>query len=158
MELPFIPDLQFHFHRRPSTVPGEQRIAWRISLLVLVLFSSRSKRSSLARLHLVCDGIRTKVRMLQFQQVLAGELFATSWIPRIDPSLGRAIDMAIGEDFVERVSDRYQLKSAGIKLGNQLTKDETVLKEEKEFLKKHRPLLTEGRLSALLLRGDEDAP
>lgn len=157
MALPSLPNTSFRFRSRPFSLPGEQRIAWRVSLVVVVLTKSRAARSSLARIHLVCDALRTRERMERFEHVLKGDAAPVTWIPRIDPALGRAIDIGLGEQLLDRVKDKYQLTEVGKKLADQLIADDEILVDEKSFLKRNRALLSEGRLSSLLLRGGSHA-
>ncbi|MFN4016468.1 MAG: hypothetical protein ACK4JB_14100 [Reyranella sp.] len=91
--------------------------------------------------------------MERFERVLKGDAAPVTWIPRIDPALGRAIDIGLGENLLDRAKDRYQLTELGKRLADQLVADDEVLVDEKNFLKRNRTLLSEGRLSSLLLRG-----
>ena len=50
---------RFSFRRRPTPVPADLRIAWRVSLILLMLLASRSNRASLAKLHILNDAIRS---------------------------------------------------------------------------------------------------
>lgn len=158
MAFPLLPERQFAFRPRPFALPGEQRIAWRLSLIVLVLASSRGQRSSLARLHIICDALRSSERIERFGLIVTKQRAVRSWIPRVDPALGRAIDIGIGEGLIERSESRYHLTTKGSLLAAQLSaKDTELLLDQRNFLSNHRSSLTEALVSNLL-RGAANAP
>lgn len=98
IEIPEL-DAAFVFRRRPVAIPGDLRPSWRIGLLVQLLRRCcRGGRSTLARLHVLSWGIRTKESRRQLQDALNGHAAPDCLIVRLEPFLNRAVDLAIGED------------------------------------------------------------
>lgn len=143
-----IPELktEFFFRRRPVAIPGDLRPAWRIGLLVLLLNNCcRSSRTSLARLHVLGWGIRTKENQRKLKAAIAGNLTPDSLIVRFDPFLNRALDFANGEGLVCRhEGSKIELTLSGKKLAEELAQEETVYTDEKRFIHSIRQGVTEG--------------
>jgi hypothetical protein len=133
-----IPELKtkFLFRRRPMAIPGDLRPGWRIGLLVLLLNSCcRSGRTSLARLHVLSWGIRTKESRRALQAAIDGTLTPDSLVVRFDPFLNGAVDFAIGEELVRRSGgSKIELTPKGRELAVELEKIETAYVVERKFI------------------------
>lgn len=133
-----IPELKtkFLFRRRPVAIPGDLRPGWRIGLLVLLLNNCcRSGRTSLARLHVLSWGIRTKENRRALQAAIEGTLTSDSLLVRFDPFLNGAVDFAIGEALVRRSGgSKIELLPKGRELAVELEKIETAYVVERQFI------------------------
>lgn len=133
-----IPELktEFLFRRQPVAIPGDLRPGWRIGLLVLLLNNCcRSGRTSLARLHVLSWGIRTKENRRALQAAIEGALSPDSLVVRVEPFLNRAVDFAIGEGLVRRSGgNKIELAPNGRELAEELGKIETAYVVEKKFI------------------------
>jgi len=87
---------RFSFHRRPTPIPGDLRIAWRVALILLMLGSSRSNRASLAKLHILNDAVRFNQHS-HLKATLVGARLDLPWDFRVEPAFARAIDFVVGD-------------------------------------------------------------
>jgi hypothetical protein len=145
---------QFSFVRRPVPVPGDLRIAWRLSLILLMLGASRGNRASLAKLYVLNDALKSASARVRLRNIIQFIEPPSSWRVRVEPALGRAIDFVVGEKLATwaEVSQRagLQLTPAGLKAVDHLRKAEDALRDEKGFLEDLARPVTEGFVSALL--------
>jgi hypothetical protein len=86
----------FTFAQRALPVPGDLRISWRVSILLIILSQARSQRASIAKLHVVNDAVRSTTALRSLDLILAGGQPASSWHMQIEPALGRALDLMVG--------------------------------------------------------------
>ncbi|MBZ7921956.1 hypothetical protein LAC81_09190 [Ensifer adhaerens] len=144
----------FTFRERPAPVPGDLRISWRFALNLLILVKSRGKRSSLARLYILNDGTRSFDDADLLGDILVGAAKLGEWRVKVEPALGRALDLMVGEGLLAwtTVSDRLgvELSASGLALASEIHKDDSVMAVEKGRIEFLAPLLTEGRVIEFL--------
>jgi hypothetical protein len=135
----------FRFTKRPMAIAAELRPDWKIAALLLVLhLSSRGGKSSLRRLHILNWALRSSKNRAEFEQVRGHQQPLFSFQFRFEPALGRAINLAVGEKLVEWVGgDRLQITGKGKRWITEILKDESVMQEEHEFLKRIGKSITE---------------
>lgn len=155
---PVPPAERFSFVERPSPLPADLRISWRLSLLLLMLRTSRAKKASLAKLHVINDAIRSASARERFQKILGGDASLVDWRVRVEPAFGRAINFLVGEKFAAwtKTSQRaaLQLTKQGIEAAEKIASSEGILEEEKFFLSSVSASLTEQFVTDLLKAGD----
>ena len=95
MNTPDFASTRFSFKRRPTPVPGDMRIAWRVSLILLMLSASRSSKASLAKLHILNDAIRSN-QVARLKDATAAGAKILPWNLRVEPAFARAIDLTSG--------------------------------------------------------------
>jgi hypothetical protein len=144
----------FSFVSRPLPVPGDLRISWRLSLILLMLGASRARRASLAKLHVLnyaSRSVRARQRLLG---ILEGSVPTLFWQMPVEPAFGRALDFTVGEGFAiwQRVSSRsgLELTVSGSKAEEVIASRDDLLIEEKAFLAGYSTRMTEGFVSRLL--------
>src|SRR5580704_7891780 len=139
-------DRAFRFKRRPMAIAAELRPDWKIGALLLILhLSSRGGKSSLRRLHILNWALRSPKNRTEFEQVREHQQPLFSFQFRFEPALGRAINLAVGEKLVEWVGgDRLQITARGKRWIADITKDESVMYQEREFLKRIGKDVTEA--------------
>ena len=142
-----IPELktEFVFSRRPMAISGDLRPAWRIGLIVLLLKNCcRGGKTSLARLHVLSWGIRTRRSQIDLQAAAGGELPLAAVMVRFDPFLDRAVDFAIGERLLSHHGGRaVELTPSGKQLATDLEAEESLFVAEKRFIASIRRGVTE---------------
>jgi len=128
----------FRFTRRPMAIAAELRPDWKMAALLLILqLSSRGGKSSLRRLHILNWALRSPRNRAEFEQVREHQQPLFSFQFRFEPALGRAINLAVGEKLMEWVGDnRLQITVKGKRWIADITKDESVMYQEREFLKR----------------------
>jgi hypothetical protein len=71
---------------------------------------------------------------------------------RIEPSLARAIDFAVGTGVLERESkDRVKLTPEGRRFANEIMDDESILSREKEWALALGQSVTEGFVDSMFV-------
>jgi hypothetical protein len=145
---------RFSFASRPIPVPGDLRINWRLAVILMMLDSSRSKKASLAKLHLLNDAVRSPQSRTKLAEILSGARNLLSWRMRVEPAFGRAINFAVGENFAEwtRAAQRsgLQLTKQGIAAATSVAKMEGILVEEKTFFGDTAKQITEEFVTRIL--------
>ncbi|MFN7998415.1 MAG: hypothetical protein U0Q18_32640 [Bryobacteraceae bacterium] len=136
----------FRFTRRPMAIAAELRPDWKMAALLLILqLSSRGGKSSLRRLHILNWALRSPRNRAEFEQVREHQQPLFSFQFRFEPALGRAINLAVGEKFVEWVGEnRLQITTKGKRWIADITKDDSVMYQEREFLKRIGKDVTEA--------------
>jgi hypothetical protein len=136
----------FRFKRRPMAIAAELRPDWKMGALLLILhLSSRGGKSSLRRLHILNWALRSPKNRAEFEEVREHQQPLFSFQFRFEPALGRAINLAVGEKFVEWVGgDRLQITTKGKRWIVDIMKDESVMYQEREFLKRIGKDITEA--------------
>ena len=144
---------RFSFVRRPTPVPGDLRIVWRLSVVLLMVGTSRGNKASLAKLNVLNEALRSPAAMGRLESIIAGKEVPSSWRVRVEPALGRAIDFVVGEKLADwtELSQRagLALTQAGIKAFESIQKSDA-LAGEKEFLAGPAKRVTEALVSTLV--------
>jgi hypothetical protein len=142
---------RFVFTKRPSAVPGDLRPLWRVSVLLLILANSRKQKATLQKIHFLGHAIRTSENRVKSEAVLSGHRPATDFVLRVDPALGRALDLARGERLVAMQRGRaYELTTKGKTLVNAIMDEPTLLLVEKGFLRRVASVATEKNISSIV--------
>lgn len=124
----------FTVSERPQPLPGDLRIGWGVSLVILVLGCSRGQRASLQKLHFLAHLSRTKTTRAQTIGVFRRDIDPMMLSVRVEPWVNRAIAFAVAEGFVAmRDGKAASLTEAGKELHGKLM-GLTALEEEKTFL------------------------
>ena len=85
-----------------------------------------------------------------FLRYVQGEAQKDEIIPRVEPSLNRALNLARGEGLVEiEKGKNIKLTPAGLNLAKRLDETSDCLEVEKTFLKAVESFATEGRIEDL---------
>ncbi len=85
---------------RPEPIPGDLRVGWGQSLLLLVLSSSRGQRCTVQKVHFLAHLSRTAELRTQTRQVLARRLRPADLAVRIEPWVNRAAAYAAAKGLV----------------------------------------------------------
>lgn len=146
-----LPEGSFVFRRRPVSVPGDLRIAWRLALLILVLSFSRGKKASLAKLHLVNDALRSEDGRNKLAHIITSPRTVPEWPFRVEPALGRAIDMARGEGLIMvEGGPTYRLTEKGIHAVEALLGQGEALQQERVFLESQGHKISEAFVRSIV--------
>lgn len=149
----FIPELDtpFVFNKRPIAIAADLRPVWRIGVTLLLLrICCRQNRSSYGRLHLLSWAVRTEKTRADFLSTIEGTSQPDTLLVRIEPSLNRAVNLAIGEELLKSVTgDRIELAPKGLAMADTMLTYEGLFEVEKAFFTRIRGDVTEelvGRL------------
>jgi hypothetical protein len=148
-------DVPFRFKRKPMPIAAELRPDWKMAALLLILQrSSHGGKSSLKRLHLLNWAVLSPRFRVEFEESRKDPLPLFGFNVRFEPAFSRAIDLAVGEGFVQWVDgDRLQITAKGIRWVSEIEKDESVMRAEREFFSKIGKSLTEKLAASMLKPG-----
>jgi len=146
-------DVPFTFQSRPESIPADFRPLWRIALIVLILQNTRGNKSSLGRLHVLNWALRSQENREELKRLLEKKISPDSLIIRIEPSLNRAIDLAIGHKLVDLLSgNKIQISKDGVTFSEDLLSTNNIFVQEKLFLNKYGRKITESIVQTLFKR------
>lgn len=138
--------------QRESSLPPELRPLWRIATLLLVLSSSRGKRASLKKLHVINWAIRDALAQNQLLDYLSNSTHPSTVVARFEPALAQALAYGQAEGLWQLVGGKQlQLTDNGKKCADLIEKDSETLIEEKLFVSKLKPLMYENKIESLLM-------
>lgn len=148
-------DRDFSFERKPSPVPGDLRIGWRIPLTLLMLNYSRGKKASLAKLNLLNDALRSEGSRKKLGKIISGETALIEWRMRVEPAFSRNVDLLMGGQLAEWMvvngKAAIRLTDKGKTIAKKLEDDEESFVTEKAFLREFSSKITEGFVTQILL-------
>lgn len=137
------------FRRRPSPVLAEHRPFYKMGEVALVLYlASRSKRSSLPRLHLFNWALKVPSRVdVLSQAVRRKKLGMATW--GFDPALAVALRFLHAEKLVVEDDGKFTLLPAGEKFAVGVVSDTTAMLAVKGHLKLIGKGVTEEMVKAV---------
>ncbi len=125
------------FLKRPRAIDARRRIAYRTSLLVLILSRFNGKAAKLENVHLFMWATRTKRTRKMLSAWWAGRKYATTQVHKIDPDLLVTVRLAIADGIVGikgKGRQRICLTKKGIELASAIDHEVGLLSTEKSFL------------------------
>lgn len=125
------------FHKRPQQVEARRRIAYRTSLLVLVLSRFNKQAAKLQNVHLFMWATRTGRTRRMLSAWWSGRRYVTTQLNRIDPDLQVTVRLAIADGLVRvggQGNQRLYLTDEGSDLASAIVREEGILSTEKRFL------------------------
>jgi hypothetical protein len=144
-------DGPFKLTPRPEPVAGDLRLAWGITLVLVILGNSHGKTASLQKLHFLAHSVRTKQTRLEVIQVFAGERAPADFLVRVEPWLNRAISYAKAEGLVElKKGKSAKLTVQGIKVLDTIFATEDLMSEERAFLMSIRQKASEVAIEKIM--------
>src|SRR5579863_8883056 len=146
------PDIEipFRFTERPTPLAGDFRPVWRIGLILLILFHSRGNKATLQKLHFLNSVSRSNDARSSYLLYIEDDAKKDDIIPRIEPSLNRALNFARGQGLIEiEKGKNIRLTAVGLTAAQQLDREEKCLSTEKGFLKAVKSFSTESNIEDL---------
>lgn len=139
------------FTKKPIPIPAEYRPIYKIAQLCFILkYSCVSNKSSLLKLHLISWALKSPKNRTVVLDLIHNNYKSDFSTWGIDPSVNRALHIAVKENYCTCPKDKYQLTSEGLIFVETIEHDKSILEEEITFLKKvGKKTLTEKRLSSL---------
>lgn len=131
------------FHRQPRAVPARHRVAYRTSLLVLVLSRFNQGAARLDNIHLLTWAARSGRTRTMLQRWWTGRRFVSTSTVRMDPDLDLTIRLALADGLIQTAgSNRQRLKltDKGKLLATAVDEAPSLLGIEKDFLETLKPL------------------
>jgi len=133
--IPFCAIENLSFQKRPKLISPDLRYFRRLSLIILILmYTARNHQMSLLKIQFFNWAMASSRNMKLSRAYLNDPMTIKSNIISFDPSLNRAIDMAIGDDFIEFKTGVFRLTAKGEQFFHYLVNDNNLLTSEKEYL------------------------
>lgn len=143
------------FRPRPSPLAPELRVTWRLAqFLFLLTVCCRGGKSSLRRLHVINWGARSERNRRTLVRALKGAVQPHSLLVRVEPSLNRVVDVAVGEGLVT-VPDgaRVEITDRGRKVVKEVAALKDCLIAERAFAEEIGQRVTEQWVKDTLTHG-----
>lgn len=142
--------VEYEFTLRPVAVPGDLRPIWRLATICLMLRNCWGTTATLKQLHVLNWALRDVENRETFLLAL-GDGAPVHPVVRIEPSLNRAVDFAIGEKLVGRSSTRLALTQRGADFAKRIDSDSEVLVDEKDFFSRIGKKVTAAMIERILV-------
>jgi len=140
----------FTVTERPEPIPGDLRLGWGVSLLLLVLASSRGQRCSLQKVHFLAHLSRTEQSRRQMREVLGRRRGPVDLSVRIEPWVNRAAAFAAANGLMlVREGKAFALTDGG-KVAAAAIRKEGLLQQETAFLDEVGKLATEQVVEGIM--------
>jgi len=133
---PVSSEVDIVFRRQPKPVEARHRVAYRTTLVVLVLSHFNMGAARLTNLHTVMWATRTARTRQIFRAWWEGRRFYNSSTERLDPDLQITLNLALVDGLLEPSGQgtRVRLTDKGAELARLLDNEPEVLSIEKGFL------------------------
>ncbi|MFA6138749.1 MAG: hypothetical protein WC667_11760 [Sulfurimonas sp.] len=129
---------QVKFSKKPISIPASYRPVYKITLiLIIIYYTGRGGKCSLLKLHFISYFLKDAILMDELVNSLEGEenLFTYfSW--SIEPSLIRALRLALADDFIVEKEGNYVISDKGNIFLKKVLTNIDILILEKDTLKK----------------------
>ncbi|MDP1643616.1 MAG: hypothetical protein Q8L59_15690 [Phenylobacterium sp.] len=140
----------FTISDRSQPLPGDLRINWGVTLILMVLASSRGQRCSLQKLHFLAHLSRTSQTRREALEVLDRTREPSALSVRIEPWVNRALAFAVAQGHaVMKDGKAAALTDQGKAILDELSAM-SVLAEERAFLARIGPRATEKVVDAIM--------
>lgn len=139
------------FDAKPDAVPYNYRISYKLGQICLILLICGGRKScSFLKIQMIANAMndeKGKTRLLKFCN--NNKMSYTS--VRFDPAVNRVIKYVIADQMVMQLAQgNFKLTEKGKKFVQRIQRDNLLLKDEKEFLKKIGTQLTEEKIADLI--------
>jgi hypothetical protein len=124
----------FTVTERPAPIPGDLRVGWGQSLLLLVLASSRGARCSLQKVHFLAHLSRTERSRRETREVLAQKRSPAELSVRIEPWVNRAAAFGKANGLVDAKNGKTLALTPAGKAAVSAIRAAGILAEETAFL------------------------
>lgn len=140
----------FTITARPAPIPGDLRVGWGQSLLIMVLASARGQRCSIQKVHFLAHLSRTGVLRDMTREVLSRKRDPIDLAVRIEPWVNRAAAFAKANGLIEvRDGKALALSDQGREAAKLIRKD-GLLAEETAFLDEVGRFATEKVVDSIM--------
>ena len=138
------------FSDRAASIPGDYRVSWRLSIVVLLLQRGRAKSLQLEHLHVLWWAVRSAATRKLLLRFFEGKGRPDEMLVRFDPSLSVTLDLALGAGLVDvGANGKVMVTATGVALAASL-KDQPVLTAEKQFIDELPRSITKAQFDQIL--------
>lgn len=138
------------FNSRPISLFPSYRPMLRIAQILLVLkINSNGGKASLLKLHLFSWGFKSINNLQKIKDFVISDFQDNIMYFGIEPTLNRALSLAIGEGLVAPSGQKYSITEKGEKLVSSIISDNEVFVEEKPILNFIGKKINESKITQL---------
>lgn len=143
-------DAEYTLRAAARSIPAELRPQWRVPVLLLILGRCRGRKANWRQLHVLNWAVRSPRTREAFAAVLEGMLSPDRVIVRYEPTLTRAVDLAVGFGLASWEDGRLlALTEKGREAMERLTNIDA-LATERDFLNALPGAVTQRQVDAAL--------
>lgn len=137
------------FNRKPMPILAEHRPIFKITQILLILYlTSRGKKSSLIRLHLISWVLKEPRRQsILLESANNDSILFGVW--GIDPAVNYSLQYAQAEGLIEKVSLSFKLTTKGTTFISKITEDDA-FRSDFNFLKSLGLRITESMVQKIV--------
>lgn len=126
--------LQYEFRPRPQLLPSSLATRRRVPLLLLLVSKSHAAGASWRTLQVLSWAVRDEARIELLSALQGDRDLPDRPIVRFDPALDRAIDLAVGLEFLDRKSTRtFRLTKMGRDIVDKLETSDALADERRRL-------------------------
>ena len=142
---------KIEFIAKPSAVPYNYRISYKVSQLCLILhLCCRKKGCSLLKLHIISTALFTEAERESLLKNIKVNMHQI--LVRFDPSVNRALKYAIsGKLIFQQKNELFKLTQEGKIFTKSIMNEEHLMTIEKSFLNNLSDNLTEDKIKKLIM-------
>lgn len=138
----------FTFAQRNQLIPCDVRASWKICLVILIIGSvGRKNVCSLKKIHVVNWLVKDKKHLSDFLKWSKSEISIRPEV-RLEPSIDRALEIAIGEGLVKKKSGRLELLEKGLEIFSKIV-NEDIFEEEKLTIKSAKKYISDANIDRI---------
>lgn len=138
----------FTFTKKPEYLPCDMRPLWRCSLILLIFqLVGRNGTCSFKKLHLINWLLKSDSNVTNFDFWLKNN---TSLKPevRLDPTLDKAIELLLGENFLTKENDKFSITHKGTEIANKII-ESNILNKERDILFERKKKFSESQVDKI---------
>lgn len=138
------------FSSRPKPLFPGYRPLYKISLILIILkVNSNGGKASLLKLHLFSWALKSLENLETLKELVTSNFQKRILYFGIEPSLNRALNLAVGEGLVSMEGDKYAITSKGDAFVKRVISDPELFTSEKPVLNLIGKKINESRISQL---------
>jgi hypothetical protein len=122
------------FNPKPDPIPGDLRLSWRLSALLLVLNRCRGKTASLEQIHFLTSAMRSPAVADVVRRWFSGQKAPDDPIIRYDPAMSRTISLSVAADLTQWKGQSIALTTVGSILIQEIENNDAIMVKERQFL------------------------
>lgn len=139
------------FNERPMPLYPSYRPMYKVSLILLVLsLNGYAGKASLLKLHLFSWALKSHKNLDALKEFVVSNYKIDLKFFGIELTLNRALNLAIAENLISFIDDKYTLLEKGIEFSNYLIKSKELFIYEKQVLKLVGKSITDDKMNELL--------
>lgn len=144
------------FKERPSPVPYNYRISYKVAQICLILFMIKKGGCSFIKMQMISVALSSDYDMEQVLDFISGKLPDYSIIS-FDPSVNNALLYARAEGLIEiqPSNGKFKLSKKGKQFAQTICNNADIMKKEKNNLKEIINNITDDEISSLVERWGE---